>query len=237
MSDRASRKPDGTSASWTTTWKHPSTENLYTLSLSRSRATSDGDLDACFALIEETSKQDYESSSRGWNPKAKHKEMREADLRYILVKDPAGRLGAYMSLMPTMEEGEAVVYCYEIHLRPDLRGTGLADLLMGFLETVARNIEVMKKVMLTVFLCNTRAVRFYRRCGFETDDSSPWPRKLRNGVVKRPDYEILSKRVGRQRGESRQHDMTFQTSTPRPAKMAKKEHHRGSGSDTAAGEG
>lgn len=123
--------------------------------------------------------------------------MREPDLRYILIKDTSGKVCGYTSLMPTIEEGEAVVYCYEIHLKPELRGTGLAGLLMGFLDTVAKNIEVVEKVMLTVFTCNTRAVKFYKHCRFEVDDISPRRRKLRNGVVKEPDYVIMSKRVER----------------------------------------
>lgn len=147
--------------------------------------------------------------------------MREPEMRYILVKDSAGEVCGYTSLMPTLEEGEAVVYCYEIHLNSDLRGTGLSGLLMGFLDTVARNIEVMEKVMLTVFTCNTRAVEFYRRCGFEVDDFSPRPRKLRNGVVKEPDYAIMSKRIQRgQNGAPGDNDQADAT-VPHPAKMAK----------------
>lgn len=123
--------------------------------------------------------------------------MRDPDLRYILVKNAAGRVCGYVSFMPTMEEGQAVVYCYEIHLELGLRGTGLAGLLMGYLDTIAGNITVMEKVMLTVFTCNTRAVDFYRRRGFEVDEISPIPRKLRNDVVKEPDYAIMSKYVQR----------------------------------------
>lgn len=123
--------------------------------------------------------------------------MREPDLRYILIKDSSGKVCGYTSLMPTIEEGEAVLYCYEIHLKPELRGTGLAGLLMGYLDTIASNIEVVEKVMLTVFTCNTRAVKFYKHCHFEVDDISPRRRKLRNGVVKEPDYVIMSKRVER----------------------------------------
>lgn len=170
---------------------------MYSLSLSQAQSISDDDLEACFLLVKETSEKDYAASSRGWNPKFKKQEMREPDLRYILVKDSSGQLCGYTSLMPTIEEGEAVVYCYEIHLNPELRGTGLAGLLMGFLDTVAKNIEVVEKVMLTVFTCNTRAVKFYRHRGFEVDDISPRRRKLRNGVVKEPDYVIMSKRVER----------------------------------------
>ncbi|KAF3762074.1 hypothetical protein M406DRAFT_109532 [Cryphonectria parasitica EP155] len=218
--------PGGGPSPWTTSWSHPNTGTVYGLSLTQSCNTSDCDLDACFALVEETSRQDYEASSRGWNPKNKRKEMREPDLRYILVKDPAGNLGGFTSLMPTMEEGEAVVYCYEIHLRPELRRTGLAALLMSFLQTVANNIEIMEKVMLTVFTCNATALAFYRRYGFEMDDISPRPRTLRNGVVKEPDYVIMSKPVDRRRNLRREigHGGTAdsdESSMARPAKVAK----------------
>jgi N-alpha-acetyltransferase 40 len=97
----------------------------------------ESDLDACFDLIEETSGDDYRNSSSGWHPAVKKKEMRSPDLRYILVKADAAtgntedgeadgrgndRLCGFMSMMPTFENGEAVVYLYEIHLRPELQG-------------------------------------------------------------------------------------------------------------------
>lgn len=79
-------------------------------------------MEACFRLIEETSKPDYENSTTMWRPAAKRKEMQLKDLRYILVKDSAGRVRGFTSLMPTYEEGQPVVYCYEIHLKPELHG-------------------------------------------------------------------------------------------------------------------
>ena len=33
-----------------------------------------------------------------------------------------GSIRGFTSLMPTWEEGEPVVYCYEIHLKPEMRG-------------------------------------------------------------------------------------------------------------------
>lgn len=194
-SDIIHRASEHSPSSWTPTWTHPRTATLYNLSLSQTAETSDADLEACFSLVEETSQTDYAASSQGWRPKSKRKEMRDPDLRYILVKGPTAQVCGYTSFMPTIEEGEAVVYCYEIHLKPDLRGTGLASLLMGFLETVASNVSVIHKVMLTVFTSNTRALDFYRRHGFEVDDISPKRRNLRNGVVKEPDYTIMSKCV------------------------------------------
>lgn len=58
----------------------------------------------------------------GWKPAQKIVEMESPELRYVLVKDPGGVVRGFTSLMPTYEEGKPVVYCYEIHLKPELRG-------------------------------------------------------------------------------------------------------------------
>ena len=70
--------------------------------------------------------------------------------------------------------------------------TGLAQVLMGFQEAVARNTPTVDKVMLTCFLRNERALAFYRKMGFEKDEISPGPRTLRGGRVFVPDYVIMS---------------------------------------------
>ncbi|KAF6234827.1 hypothetical protein HO173_007047 [Letharia columbiana] len=51
----------------------------------------------------------------------------------------------------------------------------------------------VEKAMLTVFKRNKAAMQFYERLGYEEDEYSPRPKKLRNGVVKELDYLILSK--------------------------------------------
>ena len=50
--------------------------------------------------------------------------MRSPELRYILVRDSETprAIRGFTSLMPTYEEGEPVIYCYEIHLEPELQG-------------------------------------------------------------------------------------------------------------------
>lgn len=73
--------------------------------------------------------------------------------------------------------------------------TGLGKLLLEFHERVAANTPPIKKVMLTCFLSNTRALEFYKRRGFEKDEISPRPRKLRYGKEFVPDYLIMSKVV------------------------------------------
>lgn len=49
------------------------------------------------------------------------KEMRSPELRYILVLRDDQVCG-FMSMMPTYENDEAVLYCYEIHLKTELKG-------------------------------------------------------------------------------------------------------------------
>jgi GNAT superfamily N-acetyltransferase len=92
------------------------------LGLLSSRDLSKDDLLSCFNIIEFTSGADYKNSSVGWHPASKKKEMRSPDLRYILVKDEGGTVKGFTSLMPLFENHEPVVYCYEVHLLPELQG-------------------------------------------------------------------------------------------------------------------
>lgn len=115
-------------------WTHPQTGAPYTLSLKSPSALSQDELQACFDLVDYTSGADYRASSGGWRPGPKMREMKSPELRYILVKEVAsapagdgeggeeGKICGFSSLMPTFEEGEAVIYCYEIHLMEELRG-------------------------------------------------------------------------------------------------------------------
>ena len=106
-----------------TNWTHPRTNAEYTLTLVRADGLLSDDLAACFDLIEQTSRNDYENSAAKWQPTAKLKEMRSPELRYILVKTKISKLiHGFTSLMPTYEEGQPVIYCYEIHLDPELQG-------------------------------------------------------------------------------------------------------------------
>lgn len=110
------------SPSWTS-WTHPKTGSVYTLSLKSAGNLSETEFQACFDLVEQTSRADYEPSSIGWKAGRKKAEMKSPELKYILVKDTiTASICGFTSLMPTWEEGQPVVYCYEIHLREELRG-------------------------------------------------------------------------------------------------------------------
>ncbi|KAI5467343.1 acyl-CoA N-acyltransferase [Mariannaea sp. PMI_226] len=178
-------------------WEHPHTKAVYSLGLSIPGQLRDEELDTCFNLVDETSGADYRSSSIGWHVAVKKKEMRSPDLRYILVKDADSSIRGFASMMPTFENHEPVVYCYEIHLKPELQGTGLGTKLMGHLVDVAENIPTVEKVMLTCFVSNTSGLKFYEKLGFTKDDYSPRERKLRGGKTVIPDFVILSRLTSR----------------------------------------
>ena len=175
------------------TFQHPQLSSTYSFTLESASSISLSAFNACYNLISSSSASDYSSSSIGWSPAKKRKEMRLPDLRYILVRPSIGaEVEAFLSFMLTYEDGYEVIYCYEIHLAPHLQRCGLGKRLMCLLEEVGSRAKV-EKAMLTVFIANNSALAFYQRLDYQTDDCSPQARKLRNGVVKKPDYIILSK--------------------------------------------
>ena len=132
--------------------------------------------------------------------------MRLVDLRYLVVRkkefaqeeeeeeDVDGEIQGFCSFMLTYEDGLEVVYCYELHLMPQLRGLGIGKLLMSLMEGVGSRVGV-EKAMLTVFVENQGARRFYEKLGYDVDEYSPSAKRLRGGIIKKPTYVILSKRL------------------------------------------
>ncbi|KAF2427545.1 hypothetical protein EJ08DRAFT_615848 [Tothia fuscella] len=172
--------------------------NTYNFKTYASNTIPSHDLEACFNLIEQTSEADYRASSKGWNPTHKREEMREEDLRYIIVR-PSGSsnttatpISAFLSFMLTFEVEQPVIYIYEIHTTPQGRGIGLGKHLMQLVEGVGTKVGVDKS-MLTVFTRNNFAEELYKRLGYAIDEKSPQVRKLRGGMVKKPEYFVMSK--------------------------------------------
>ncbi|KAL2802523.1 acyl-CoA N-acyltransferase [Aspergillus granulosus] len=183
----------------------------YTLDIYTASTIPTPDLNAAFNLIELTSSAAYKNSSMGWSPTEKRKEMKLPDMKYMILRrtgfdenvgdggdsdgensSPAGEFAGFLEFMVTYEDGYEVLYCYEIHLTPEAQGQGLGEELMARFERVGARIG-LEKAMLTVFRSNRRAITFYERVGYTEDESSPRPRKLRNGTVKEADYRIMSK--------------------------------------------
>jgi ribosomal protein S18 acetylase RimI-like enzyme len=159
-------------------------------------SAGDSLLKECLRLIELTSAPDYENSEMKWSTSKKWKEMKLPDLRYIILVTPDDAVAGFISFMVTYEDGHEIVYIYEIHLIPEWQSQGLGQNMMHVVEAFAQNVAV-SKVMLTVFRTNRRAVDWYTKQGYQEDEYSPGPRKLRNGTVKQPSYIILSKQMNR----------------------------------------
>jgi N-alpha-acetyltransferase 40 len=188
----------------------------YDITLRKSSDLTASEFDECFDLIEQASGEDYRASTNGWKPGLKKSEMKEEDMRYLLVrrryeepKDETGGLGdsehvektndnkivAFLSFMLTPEEDEPVVYVYEIQLSESTRGAGLGKHLMALQDKIAKSVG-LEKIMLTVFTRNAHAEKFYRRLGYAEDEISPVNKKLRGGRIRKPEYYIFSKYVG-----------------------------------------
>jgi len=188
-------------------WLHYHIRNrapLYEVDLSSVLELKTRQLDACYDLIEDTSRPAYETSSWGWHPRAKKREMKDDDMHYLLVRqlhaeplaaDSEANVAGFLSFMITHDSTPAVpvLYIYEIHLIESLRGVGLGAHLMKIAESIARSIGV-EKVMLTCFLSNETALKFYEGRGYRVDACSPEDRQIRNKLVK-ADYMIMSKAV------------------------------------------
>lgn len=180
----------------------------FNISLVAADYLTPGEYNASYGLIEESSRSDYESSNFGWHPRRKRKEMLEPEMKYLLVRrksteptierrkdcgDMDTSILGFMSFMVDHDSSPSVpvLYIYEIHLAAALRGLGLGNHLMQVADNIARRVG-LDKVMLTCFLCNQKALRFYTDHGFVKDACSPEDRKTRNKVVP-VDYVIMSK--------------------------------------------
>ncbi|PNS21781.1 hypothetical protein CAC42_379 [Sphaceloma murrayae] len=167
---------------------------------------SEPELDACVALVKETSGEDYSNSSLGWHQQRKRTEMNDKDMKFLVVRSQAPApstddtphggdpFGGFASFMLTHEDGLPVIYIYEIHLQQHARGSGTGKMLMSLMEHIGLSVGV-EKSMLTVFRRNDMAVKWYERLGYMVDKYSPQDKELRGGKVKQSDYLIMSKRL------------------------------------------
>lgn len=204
-----SRFVDQDMLSYTSHRKGLDQEEAFDISLVAADWLTPGEHNASFGLVEETSRPDYESSTFGWHPWRKRKEMLEPEMKYLFVRrkdanpdverskcgDVDKSILGFLSCMVTHDSSPSVpvLYIYEIHLAESLRGLGLGKHLMLLADRLAKNVG-LDKVMLTCFLCNGKAHRFYTSHGFGKDVCSPEDRRTRNKIVP-VDYVIMSKDV------------------------------------------
>jgi ribosomal protein S18 acetylase RimI-like enzyme len=151
------------------------------------------DIEWMLNAVEENVGESYRQSSLGWSRRDKRKELMELDSRYILLLLDSVKVGFCMYQLSTEESVDhdtdiPVLYCYELHLLPQVRGQGHGKRLMQTMEAIGRQHNMLK-VMLTTFKANTTAIAFYNSIGYSIDGISPSRYVPSNDY----DYEILSK--------------------------------------------
>ncbi|ORX55249.1 acyl-CoA N-acyltransferase [Piromyces finnis] len=154
--------------------------------------------DKLFQILKTNMKKQYQAANIGWNQKKKIKEMKEKDAHYLVVttdnKEIVGFLYFQFSTEMDMKDVEyPVFYIMEIQLVKKVRNLGIGKKLMDIGEQWSK-LHKFQRLMLTVFLKNKDAYRFYEKLGFVPDEISP-SQCLDPEEAKEYDYEIMSKMV------------------------------------------
>ncbi|KAL7273095.1 N alpha-acetyl-transferase [Rhizina undulata] len=143
-----------------------------------------------FLLVkEERINGSFNSNTDGGETRSKDDEWEDDES--AISKDDDGVLVGFLSFMVTEEEGQDVIYCYEVHVKESHRGKGIGNRLISIMERIGKRVGLLK-AMLTVFTENLSAINLYENIGYIVDEISPKPKRLRNGLAK-ADYQIMSK--------------------------------------------
>ncbi|XP_056639250.1 N-alpha-acetyltransferase 40 isoform X1 [Diorhabda carinulata] len=139
-----------------------------------------------FNLTKKNMQLKYEQCSWGWCDSKKREELFDEAAWYLVAKGLDGTLLGFSHFRFDIDEGQEVLYCYELQLDPSYQRKGLGKFMMQVLELVAFK-NSMKKVVLTV-LKNNQSSKFFKALNYELDESSP----IDDEEESYP-YEILSK--------------------------------------------
>ncbi|KAJ7492551.1 acyl-CoA N-acyltransferase [Mycena latifolia] len=140
-----------------------------------------------WSMFETNMRTMYTASSFGWDPPHKKGELFDPLSRFILAYTKNGKrsLVAFTAFRFEFEEGQNILYCYDLQVSKASQCHGLGRALMNHLTNIGTDLN-LDKIMLTVFKANTRALKFYADFGFEMDPDSPEDDD-------EEDYKILSK--------------------------------------------
>lgn len=135
-------------------------------------------------IMERNMKDMYERSSWNWNAAEKQAELTEESAWYLIATCNDQFLG-FSHFRFDIDNGDIVLYCYELQLEPSVRRKGLGRFMMSALESIAHQNQMLK-VVLTVFKHNPSAIQFFYALGYKLDISNP-------PASAHLDYIILSK--------------------------------------------
>ncbi|KAJ7070965.1 acyl-CoA N-acyltransferase [Mycena amicta] len=142
--------------------------------------------DSIWSIFEANMRTMYTASSFGWNPPEKRAELFDPLSRFILVYS-GDTLVAFVAFRFEFEEGDNVLYCYDLQISEASRRQGLGRVLIKHLAQIGKDLK-LQKIMLTVLKANRAALRFYEDVGFKVDSGSP-------DDEDEEDYQILYKNI------------------------------------------
>ena len=134
------------------------------LEISFEPTLSKPDLAACFDILEDNMKEQYEVNPWGWDPKMKRAELANDEARFVLVRDAENCIQAFAHFRFEVDDDDAperaVLYVRELQVAEARRGSGIGRRVMGLLQLVGAKLE-LDCVLLTVFESNKGALAFY----------------------------------------------------------------------------
>ncbi len=126
------------------------------LEISFEPTLSKPDLAACFDILEDNMKEQYEVNPWGWDPKMKRAELANDEARFVVVRDN-DRVVAFAHFRFELDDDDAperaVLYVRELQVAEARRGSGIGRRVMGLLQLVGAGLA-LECVMLTVFESN-----------------------------------------------------------------------------------
>eukprot|EP00667_Euglena_gracilis_P021694 EG_transcript_23884 len=128
------------------------------------------------ALVEANVRRYYEAcpAMGGWDETAMKEELFDPLARFLIIFHGDTPV-AFANFRFDMDYGRRVVYCYQLQVEEAQQGKGFGQWLMHRLHALGRALQ-MERCVLTVFLANARALRFYTAVlGYATDRTSPPP--------------------------------------------------------------
>lgn len=165
-----------------------------------------------FADLIDQGMGDLYKSHRGPNWKEdKVDELSEIGLVFIwYTKEGSSDVDALIAFKMTQPSYGKTLYLYEIQVKPENQGMKIGSLLISHFHQYASQLrqKASQKIVnlflpgflsteytgLTVFSDNEKALRWYKRLGYDLSEESPQDRHTRTRCIK-PDYYELCRRV------------------------------------------
>lgn len=176
-------------------------ETSFNLKVARSSDLTESEKDTIWDTLSANMCDLYRTSSLGWNPPSKKRELFHRLARFILVRqgedDVSDPIAAFATFRFEREDECNVIYCYEIQITGMFRRCGLGKQLMQYVWDIGK-CRKLEKVMLTVLKTNEPAVKFYKHIGFSIDPTSPGyssPSGEWEDEEEECDYEIMSRTI------------------------------------------